>query len=151
MANVALLHLTFREDTMFYFYDGELPVNKGVLVIDDENQGLVRRAYALGYRLDPSTEEEISPDALQRRLDSGSFDEAEAPAAPAAPDDDAAEDADEANAAEDDAENEDAGEDASASDGAEADAADDAAPADDAAADADADAPADEAAADTDA
>lgn len=88
MADVALKHVTFREDTMFYFYEGELPVKKGTLVIDDENQGLVRRAYALGYRLDPETEEEISPDALQNRLETGSWDAPEPVAEPEGDDDD---------------------------------------------------------------
>lgn len=82
MADIELMHITFRADTTFYFYEGELPVKDGVLTISDENQGLVRRAYALGYRLDPETGVELSPEAVQTRLETGDWPTAETYAAP---------------------------------------------------------------------
>ena len=46
----------------FYFYDGETPIKDGVVEIPVDRPEWVQRAYIMGYRHDPVTEEVITLD-----------------------------------------------------------------------------------------
>lgn len=46
----------------FYFYDGEAPISDGVVEIPANRPEWVQRAYIMGYRYDPVTEEDLTLD-----------------------------------------------------------------------------------------
>lgn len=47
---------------VFYFYDGEVPIKDGVVEIPVDHPEWVQRAYIMGYRHDPVTEEVLTLD-----------------------------------------------------------------------------------------
>lgn len=47
---------------VFYFYDGEVPIANGVVEIPVDRPEWVQRAYIMGYRHDPVTEEVLTLD-----------------------------------------------------------------------------------------
>lgn len=52
---VKLLHTHMRGDRMFYFYEGETKVEKGIISIPADKPEWIRRAWVMGHRLDPET------------------------------------------------------------------------------------------------
>lgn len=47
---------------VFYFYDGEVPIKDGIVEIPLSHPEWVQRAYIMGYRYDPVTEEVLTLD-----------------------------------------------------------------------------------------
>lgn len=45
---------------VFYFYDGETPIKDGIVEIPVDRPEWVQRAYIMGYRFDPETEEVLT-------------------------------------------------------------------------------------------
>jgi len=64
MATVRLLSVKGRAQLIerFYFYDGEVPIVKGVVEVPQDRPEWVQRAYIMGYRHDPETEEMLTLD-----------------------------------------------------------------------------------------
>jgi len=60
MADVRLKHMTFRGETTFPFYDGELKVVSGVITIPSGRYEWFSKAYQRGFRLDPETDLEVN-------------------------------------------------------------------------------------------
>lgn len=44
----------------FYFYDGEVDIKDGIVEIPADRPEWVQRAYIMGYRFDPATEEVLT-------------------------------------------------------------------------------------------
>jgi hypothetical protein len=62
---VALKHTVWNEgEKTVYFYEGELKAKDGVLEVPDDRPEWLRRAWVMGYRLDPKTGENILFDDL---------------------------------------------------------------------------------------
>lgn len=47
---------------VFYFYDGEVPIKDGIVEIPLDRPEWVQRAYIMGYRYDPVSEEILTLD-----------------------------------------------------------------------------------------
>lgn len=56
---VKLKHTVHTADKMFYFYEGEAEVKEGVVTIPADRPEWIRRAWVMGYRLDPKTGENL--------------------------------------------------------------------------------------------
>lgn len=57
---VALKHTVWSEgEKTVYFYDGELTAKDGVVKIPSDRPEWVRRAWVMGYSLDPKTGEHV--------------------------------------------------------------------------------------------
>jgi hypothetical protein len=58
--DVSLRHTIWKEgERVVHFYDGQLIAKDGVVTIPSDNPAWIRRAWILGYRLDPETNEDI--------------------------------------------------------------------------------------------
>lgn len=68
MADTRLKHVTLEIDTAIYFYDGELPVEKGIVTIPDGRAEWGGVAYLRGYRVDPDTGESLQPYQIKERV-----------------------------------------------------------------------------------
>lgn len=75
---VRLQHIYHEQDLTFHFYDGETEVKKGVIAIPVEFPYWARKAYIMGYRLDPKTGDELTMDQINEAFDRAA---AKAPAA----------------------------------------------------------------------
>ena len=63
--NIALKHTIWHEgEKTVYFYEGELVAKEGVVKIPADRPEWVRRAWVLGYRLDPKTGEQTKLEDL---------------------------------------------------------------------------------------
>lgn len=75
MADLAMKHLTHEADAMVYYYDGELPVKAGVVVIPDGRDDLFTRVWQKGYRRDPVTGKDLNPEDARALLSTESAEE----------------------------------------------------------------------------
>lgn len=57
-ANIRMKHTIHEADTTVYFYEGEVEAKEGVVSVPRDKPEWVRRAFILGYRLNPNTGEE---------------------------------------------------------------------------------------------
>lgn len=64
MSTVRLLSTKGRAQLIerFYFYDGEVPIENGIVEIPLDHPEWVQRAYIMGYRFDPVTEDVLTLD-----------------------------------------------------------------------------------------
>jgi hypothetical protein len=65
---VRLRHVTFAADSRIYFYDGELPVEAGVVTIPSGRPEWAAAAWVRGYRFDADTGEQLAPHQIQERV-----------------------------------------------------------------------------------
>lgn len=79
---IRLRHIYHSQDLTFHFYDGESEVKKGVISIPVEFPYWARKAYIMGYRLDPKTGDELTMDQINEAFDRAA---AKAPALVEAP------------------------------------------------------------------
>lgn len=57
---VSLKHTIWTDgEKTVYFYDGEVPAKDGVISIPGNRPEWIRRAWVLGYQLDPKTGEQV--------------------------------------------------------------------------------------------
>lgn len=68
MADIRLRHVTFAADTRMYFYDGELPVEAGVVTIPSGRPEWGAAAWVRGYRFDADSGEQLAPHQIQERI-----------------------------------------------------------------------------------
>lgn len=68
MAEIALKHRIYDIDSHVYFYEGSLPVKKGVIVIPSGNWEWAANAYLRGYELDPETGRTLSPSEIHEKV-----------------------------------------------------------------------------------
>lgn len=57
-ANIRMQHTIHTADKVVYFYDGEVEAKEGIVSVPRNRPEWVRRAFVLGYRLNPNTGEE---------------------------------------------------------------------------------------------
>lgn len=58
--SIRLKHTIWNDgEKIVYFYDGELQAKDGVIVIPADRPEWVRRAWVLGYQLDPKTGRQV--------------------------------------------------------------------------------------------
>ena len=63
--NISLKHTIWTEgEKTVYFYEGELTAKDGVVSVPADRPEWVRRAWVLGYRLDPKTGEQTKIEDL---------------------------------------------------------------------------------------
>jgi hypothetical protein len=59
VAGVSLKHTIWDDgEKQVYFYDGELTAKDGVVTIPADKPEWIRRAWVLGYQLDPKTKKQ---------------------------------------------------------------------------------------------
>jgi hypothetical protein len=68
MADLAMKHRIYDIDSHVYFYDGSLPVKKGVITIPSGRWEWAANAYLRGYELDAETGKTLTPSEIHRRI-----------------------------------------------------------------------------------
>lgn len=68
MANLKLKHPVFKEDAGIAFYEGDLPIIKGVVTIPNGKKEWAASAWLRGYRLDAETGQPLTPEEVQERI-----------------------------------------------------------------------------------
>lgn len=67
---VRLMHTHMRGDRKFYFYEGETDVEGGVISLPTNRPEWIRRAWVMGWRLNPETGATVSvADALAGNIE----------------------------------------------------------------------------------
>jgi len=65
VASVSLKHTILSDgERTVYFYDGESKSKDGVISIPSDKPEWIRRAWVLGYQLDPKTGEQVRLEEL---------------------------------------------------------------------------------------
>jgi hypothetical protein len=67
MAEQRLKHVVFEIDSVLYFYDGELPVEGGVVTIPDGADVWAGAAWVQGYQIEAETGEHVDHNTVVER------------------------------------------------------------------------------------